>query len=134
VELPEIWYFSERVIMAEEQERRAFGRRLARFRGAAGLTQSQLAEEVGASLNTVQAWEQGVNSPVILLALPLARAVGVPVEVLLDLSEELTREPTPARRGRPRRTGSDPDRANPPAAQAEQAEAKPRKRRHPGTG
>lgn len=61
--------------------------RLKEARTAAGLTQAQLAEAAGVSRKTVNTVENGVFIPSTLLALTLARALGVTVERLFELAD-----------------------------------------------
>jgi putative transcriptional regulator len=57
---------------------------LVRLRRQAGLTQQQLADALGLqSARPVKAWERGDYAPSITLALPLARALGVPLEEVI---------------------------------------------------
>ena len=53
----------------------------------AGLTQAQLAEAAGVSRKTINTVENGVFIPSTLLALTLARALGVTVERLFELAD-----------------------------------------------
>ena len=57
-------------------------------RGELGLTQAELAERVGVTRKTVNTVENGVFVPSTLLALKLARALGVAVEELFWLSDD----------------------------------------------
>ena len=56
-------------------------------RTAAGLTQAQLAEKIGVSRKTINTVENGVFIPSTVLALKLARALGMTVERLFALPE-----------------------------------------------
>ena len=58
---------------------------LARYRQDAGLTQAQLAEAVGVSRKTINTIENRVFVPSTVLALRLARVLGVSVHDLFDL-------------------------------------------------
>ncbi|MAS42110.1 putative transcriptional regulator [Albimonas donghaensis] len=60
---------------------------LARLRKDAGVTQAQLAETVGVSRKTINTVENRVFTPSTLLALKLARALGVTVEALFELED-----------------------------------------------
>lgn len=51
-------------------------------RAALGLTQAELAERVGVTRKTVNTVENGVFTPSALLAIKLAKALGVTVEEL----------------------------------------------------
>lgn len=61
--------------------------RLKEYRTAAGLTQAELAEQAGVSRKTVNTVENGVFVPSTVLALSLARALGVTVETLFQLTD-----------------------------------------------
>lgn len=66
----------------------ALGNRLLALRAARGLTQAALAELVGVSRKTINTVENGVFVPSTLLALRLARALGVPVEEVFFLDDQ----------------------------------------------
>lgn len=55
------------------------------LRSAAGLTQAELADEVGVSRKTINTVENGVFVPSTILALKLATALGVTVEQIFCL-------------------------------------------------
>jgi putative transcriptional regulator len=61
--------------------------RLREARVAVGWTQAELAERVGVSRKTINTVENGVFVPSTLLALKLARALGMSVEGLFILIE-----------------------------------------------
>jgi len=63
------------------------GNRLKSLRTDAGLTQAELAEQVGVSRKTINTVENGVFIPSTLLALKLARSLGVPVETAFFLND-----------------------------------------------
>lgn len=63
------------------------GTHLKAVRTAAGLTQAGLAELAGVSRKTINTVENGVFTPSTLLALSLARALGVTVEDLFYLRD-----------------------------------------------
>jgi putative transcriptional regulator len=56
-------------------------------RGELGLTQAQLAEQVGVTRKTVNTVENGIFTPSALLALKLARSLNVPVEQLFWIED-----------------------------------------------
>jgi putative transcriptional regulator len=56
-------------------------------RARLGLTQADLAEQVGVSRKTINTVENGVFVPSTVLALKLAAALGKPVETLFALEE-----------------------------------------------
>ena len=60
--------------MGTEQE---FGERLRRYRRDKGLTQQELADQIGVSNKTVSRWESGGGYPDVSMLVPLARALGV---------------------------------------------------------
>jgi putative transcriptional regulator len=62
--------------------------RLRELRGERDLTQAGLAERVGVSRKTINTVENGVFVPSALLALKLARALGVSVETVFSLVTE----------------------------------------------
>ncbi len=68
-------------------EDRGFVSRLREARQAHGLTQAELAEAVGVTRKTVNTIENAVFVPSTVLALKLARALGVRVEDLFGLAE-----------------------------------------------
>lgn len=57
------------------------------MRSEAGLTQADLAEQVGVSRKTINTVENGIFVPSTLLALKLARALGAPVEAIFFLDD-----------------------------------------------
>jgi len=61
--------------------------RAAAARTAAGLTQQELADRAGLSRKTVNTVENGVFTPSVLVALTLARALGVPLDALFTLED-----------------------------------------------
>jgi transcriptional regulator with XRE-family HTH domain len=90
----------ERTAMAISQDEREFfvelGSRIARLRKDSHLTQVQLAETLGVSQPTMNAYELGQRR-VPVSALPiLARTLGVGLEELLGESSEATKKRGPA--------------------------------------
>lgn len=70
-----------------------FGQNLRAARHAAGLSQKQLAELIGAKHNSVSNWENGVNSPSQSVIETLCRVLGVRPDHLFgtcDESDEFT--------------------------------------------
>lgn len=61
--------------------------RIKEYRGERGLTQAELAELVGVTRKTVNTVENGIFTPSALLAIKLARALGVSVEQLFSISD-----------------------------------------------
>lgn len=68
------------------------GSRIAELRRAKGMTQEQLAAELGISAPAVSKWETDSSYPDITLLCPLARALGTDVDNLLAYEEELSQE------------------------------------------
>ena len=64
------------------------GGKVAEARRRAGLTQQQLADQVGAGRVTITRIENGGQTPSLDVALALARALGEPVEALFGGDEE----------------------------------------------
>lgn len=64
-----------------------FGGRLKRARNAAGLTQQELAEEVGLTQAAISQLEKGVRAPTPALVVKLADALGVKKTDLAGQSE-----------------------------------------------
>jgi putative transcriptional regulator len=62
--------------------------RLKERRSELGLTQAELAERVGVTRKTVNTVENGVFVPSTLLALKLAKALGLAVEELFSISSD----------------------------------------------
>lgn len=60
-----------------------FAELIQKLREQAGLSQSELAKRAGVPVRSVQNWEQGHRQPRPLALLPLAEALGVPVEKLI---------------------------------------------------
>lgn len=61
-----------------------FSERLKRLRKARGMTQQELADQLGVSNKSVSRWESGGGYPDVALLEPLARALGVTVDELLS--------------------------------------------------
>lgn len=64
-----------------------FGKRLAGFRKASGLTQQQLGEKVGVSKRVIAYYEGETSYPPAHLVSPLATALNVTTDELLGLKE-----------------------------------------------
>lgn len=67
------------------------GRNIRRFRIAAGLTQKQLATQVGRSVRTVQRWESSLAVPDAKALRAVAKALGIKVLRLLTADERKAR-------------------------------------------
>lgn len=89
-----------------------FGDQLRTARERAGLSQQELADKAGISIDSVQNWEQGRTRPRLPALGQLAQALGVSLDVLVIGGEK----PTPARpRGRPKKDAGQGDAESPPA-------------------
>lgn len=64
-----------------------FGERLKTLRKAAGITQQELADNLGVHLQTVSKWERGISEPDFSLLGGIASALGVTFERLLGTDE-----------------------------------------------
>ena len=58
-----------------------------KLRSEQGLTQGELAERIGVTRKTVNTVENGVFTPSTLLAIKLARALSVSVEMLFQIED-----------------------------------------------
>lgn len=65
----------------------AYGRHLANLRKAAGLSQQELADELGTRQSTVASWERSSNPPRGEFLAPLAQTLGVSADVLLQIDK-----------------------------------------------
>lgn len=66
------------------------GVKIAELRRKKGFTQEQLADRLGVSAPAVSKWETDSSYPDITLLCPLARALGVNVDTLLQFEEQLS--------------------------------------------
>lgn len=66
------------------------GETIAALRRARGLTQEQLADQLGVSAPAVSKWETGSSCPDITLLCPLARALGTTLDGLFQFEETLS--------------------------------------------
>ena len=82
------------------------GAHIAALRRAGGLTQEQLAQAVGVSAPAVSKWETDASCPDIALLCPLARALGVDVDTLLQFEDTLPDEALIERYVRPALAGT----------------------------
>lgn len=64
------------------------GKKIQKLRKEKNWTQEELAERLGVSSQAVSKWETDISSPDILLLKPLAEAMGISVDYLLDSNEE----------------------------------------------
>lgn len=68
------------------------GKRIQELRREKGLTQEQVAGALNISAAAVSKWETDTTYPDITILSPLARVLGVSVDVLLDFQERMTEE------------------------------------------
>ena len=61
-------------------------------RKAVGLTQTELAERIGVSQSAVAQWETGITHPSYATLRPLANALGVRVDDLVEEEDDETTE------------------------------------------
>jgi transcriptional regulator with XRE-family HTH domain len=69
-----------------KNQRPAYGRHLADLREAAGLTQQQLAAQIGASQSNIAFWERWDKPPRGEVLAKFAHALGVSVDALLGVT------------------------------------------------
>ena len=65
----------------------AIGDKIKFYRKKSGLTQSQLAELIGVSSQAISKWETGAGCPDLSVVVPLAIALGVSTDELLDYKD-----------------------------------------------
>jgi transcriptional regulator with XRE-family HTH domain len=70
--------------VATKTRRETLGQRIKRLRGEAGLTQRGVADAAGVPIQTLRNWEADRRVPLATVVLPLARALGVSAEELLE--------------------------------------------------
>ena len=73
----------EKTETAEETLPAGMGERIAYLRRRGGLTQAQLAEQLGISAQAVSKWESGSSCPDIMLLMPLSKIFHISTDVLL---------------------------------------------------
>jgi transcriptional regulator with XRE-family HTH domain len=85
------WYhgFTQRRELVMELK---IGENISRYRRERHMTQEQLARSVGVSPPAVSKWETESSYPDVTLLSPIARALGITVDILLSFQEELTEE------------------------------------------
>lgn len=65
-----------------------FGQRLKKYRKEAGLTQLELAEAIGVSMQAISKWETDVGMPDISQIVPLSHELSVSSDILLGIAKE----------------------------------------------
>ena len=73
--------------MKKEPVIKDFGKRLAKFRKASGLTQQQLGDKVGVSKRVIAYYEGETKYPPTHLIAPLSQALNVSADELLDIKK-----------------------------------------------
>jgi transcriptional regulator with XRE-family HTH domain len=73
--------------MKKETAISEFGKRLAYYRKARGLTQGELGEKVGVSYRVIAYYEGETKYPPARLIVPLARTLGITTDELLGIKE-----------------------------------------------
>ncbi len=69
----------------------SIGKNIAAFRKDKGLTQTELGELLGVSNQAVSKWESEINMPDVMLLPEIAKALGVTLNQLYDIPEEVSR-------------------------------------------
>jgi transcriptional regulator with XRE-family HTH domain len=75
-----------------------FAELIQNLREQAGLSQAELARKAGVPVRSVQNWEQGHRLPRPQALLPLANALGAPVEKLIKSMSEAGQAEAPKKR------------------------------------
>ena len=68
------------------------GKTIRKYRKEKGLTQEEMANRLGVSTPAVNKWENENSYPDILLLGPIARLLGISLDILLSFQKELTTE------------------------------------------
>ena len=76
--------------MAVHEEAFDFGLRLKALRDARGMSQEQLARQVGVSNGTISRYEGNVQVPLLSVATKLALALGTSLDTLVGLESSIT--------------------------------------------
>ena len=76
--------------MAVHEEAFDFGLRLKALRDARGMSQEQLARQVGVSKGTISRYEGNVQVPLLSVATMLALALGTSLDTLVGLESAIT--------------------------------------------
>lgn len=64
------------------------GKKIKKLRKTSGITQADLARELGITRSSVNAWEMGVSLPSTIYVIELARIFKVSTDYLLDVERE----------------------------------------------
>lgn len=71
-----------------ENKKLAFGQILKELRTEKGLTQTQIAKEIGVSQGTIYFWENSINEPTASYLVRLSKLFKVSVDYLLGVDDE----------------------------------------------
>lgn len=74
------------------------GKFISSLRKEKGLKQSQLAEILGVSENTISKWERGINAPDISILNDLSKALGVSTNELLNCKKDINNKNYPIKK------------------------------------
>ncbi len=88
-----IHHWTGRMTPTDKQFYQALGRRIAHFRKTEGLTQQQLAEQLGIAQQTMAHYEGGHLRITVIMLTSLAKTLGITLEELME-------EQTAARKGK----------------------------------
>ncbi|HEY8939549.1 MAG TPA: helix-turn-helix transcriptional regulator [Cellvibrio sp.] len=69
------------------QLKKQFGKRLQQCRVASKLTQEQLAERVGVTIESISNMERGIHGPGFDTLEKITKALGIPAKVLFEFDE-----------------------------------------------
>lgn len=72
--------------------RMQIGEVIRKYRKAGNLTQEEMANRLGVTAPAVNKWENGNSLPDITLLAPIARLLGISLDILLSYTEDLTAE------------------------------------------
>lgn len=64
------------------------GKKIKKLRKTSGITQAELARELGITRSSVNAWEMGVSLPSTMFVIKLAQIFQVSTDYLLDVERE----------------------------------------------
>ena len=77
---------------------KTLGARIAELRKEKGLTQEELAKQLGISSQAVSKWEKNISCPDIMILPSLAKILGISIEALLTREAETTYVPEEKRK------------------------------------
>ncbi|MBE6148483.1 MAG: helix-turn-helix transcriptional regulator [Firmicutes bacterium] len=68
------------------------GKFIAKLRKEKNMTQEQLAEKMGVSINAISKWERGLNFPDVSLYKKLCNELGINIEELINGEKDISEE------------------------------------------